>query len=57
MQEYSGDQEQYWEKLQDFVADLKSLPVAINTEDANEQHYEVTSAAVAFSPMICDLSP
>ena len=25
----------------DFVHSLKSLPVAINTSEANEQHYEV----------------
>jgi cyclopropane-fatty-acyl-phospholipid synthase len=27
----------------DFVRELKSLPIAIKQESANEQHYEVTS--------------
>ncbi len=27
-----------------FVQDLKTLPIAINTDDANEQHYEVPTA-------------
>ncbi|KAK9806412.1 hypothetical protein WJX73_003375 [Symbiochloris irregularis] len=40
-QENSGDQEQYWEKANAFVEELRRSPVAINTADANEQHYEV----------------
>ena len=44
-QEYSVDEEQYWLKIQSFVAELKRLPVAINTSDANEQHYEVCDLA------------
>ena len=30
-------------RLNDFVKELKTLPVAINTKDANLQHYEVNS--------------
>jgi len=30
-----------WEEKEAFVEELKSLPIAINTDDANEQHYEV----------------
>ena len=30
------------EKKSDFIHSLKSLPVAINTSEANEQHYEVS---------------
>ena len=30
-------------RLNDFVAELKTMDVAINTRDANEQHYEVTA--------------
>ena len=26
---------------QQFVSELSAMPVAINTDDANEQHYEV----------------
>ena len=32
------------ERVQAFVQELKTLPIAINTPDANEQHYEVPSA-------------
>lgn len=33
--------EEYQQKLQSFVDELKSLPVAVQTAAANEQHYEV----------------
>jgi len=34
--------EQLQRRKQAFVDELKTLPVAINTAAANEQHYEVT---------------
>lgn len=33
--------EEYQQRLQNFVEELKSLPVAVHTAAANEQHYEV----------------
>ena len=32
---------EYYEELQKFVSELKSMPVAVQTDAANEQHYEV----------------
>jgi len=32
------------QRLMDFVEELKASPIAINTADANEQHYEVPAA-------------
>ncbi|MEJ5994486.1 class I SAM-dependent methyltransferase [Pedobacter sp. Du54] len=36
-----GDEELQQQKFMDLVAELKSSPIAINTIDANEQHYEL----------------
>lgn len=41
--------EEYQEKLEAFVEELKGMPIAIETDTANEQHYEVRSTAC--SPM------
>ena len=40
-EEDQGDVEAQQKRLMAFVAHLKASPVAINTADANEQHYEV----------------
>jgi cyclopropane-fatty-acyl-phospholipid synthase len=37
----SADGEEYQQKLQAFVDELKGMPVAVQTLAANEQHYEV----------------
>lgn len=37
----SAKGEEYQTRLQGFVDELKSSPVAIQTDAANEQHYEV----------------
>ena len=37
----SASGEDYQQKLQDFVDELKGMPVAVQTLAANEQHYEV----------------
>lgn len=39
--ETRGTPEEQQRRLMDFVARLRASPVAINTADANEQHYEV----------------
>lgn len=36
--------EQQQASLQGFIDELKGMPIAINTADANEQHYEVNAA-------------
>lgn len=33
--------EEYEDRLASFINELKQMPIAINTRDANEQHYEV----------------
>ncbi len=33
--------EEYQLKLQAFVDELKTMPIAVETDAANEQHYEV----------------
>lgn len=43
-QESQGGEEGYQARLQAFVQDLKSLPVAVQTRAANEQHYEVPTS-------------
>lgn len=40
-----GSLEQQLERKMAFVRELKCLPVAVQTAAANEQHYEVRSAA------------
>ena len=40
-EETRGTPEEQRRRLMDFVARLRASPVAINTADANEQHYEV----------------
>lgn len=40
-EEDQGDVETQQKRLMAFVAHLKASPIAINTADANEQHYEV----------------
>ena len=40
-QENAGTAEAQLAKLQNYIAELKSSPIAVNTQDANEQHYEV----------------
>ena len=44
MQESAFDQEQQVARIQAFVDELKRLPIAIETDAANEQHYEVRSS-------------
>lgn len=39
--EYKGDTEVQQEHLMKLISELKSSPIAINTVEANEQHYEV----------------
>jgi len=36
-----GNEELQQEKFMDLVAELKQSPIAVNTADANEQHYEL----------------
>lgn len=36
-----GDEEAQQEKLNHLIAELKASPIAVNTQDANEQHYEL----------------
>ena len=40
-EEASGGPEQRQRRLQDLVAKLRASPIAVNTADANEQHYEL----------------
>lgn len=42
--ETGGTPEQRQQRLMEFVARLRASPIAINTSDANEQHYEVPTA-------------
>jgi len=42
--EAHATQQQQQRALSDFVAGLREMPVAINTAEANEQHYEVPAA-------------
>ncbi|RYG21639.1 MAG: class I SAM-dependent methyltransferase [Chitinophagaceae bacterium] len=39
--EVLGNEEFQQQKFNDLVAELKSSPIALNTSDANEQHYEL----------------
>eukprot|EP01136_Pigoraptor_vietnamica_P020472 Opistho-1_new@69398 len=39
--EIIGDEELQQQKMMNLIAELKSSPIAINTADANEQHYEL----------------
>ena len=41
LQEQKGGEQAMQERLQRFVEELKTMPVAIQTQAANEQHYEV----------------
>ena len=47
VQEASRDQEQYVARIQAFVEELKGLPIAIQKDRANEQHYEVRAQGLA----------
>lgn len=42
--EHKGNVEQQQEHLASFIEKLKTSPIAVNTADANEQHYEVPTA-------------
>lgn len=42
--EHKGNVEQQQEHLASFIEKLKASPIAVNTADANEQHYEVPTA-------------
>ncbi|MDB4835017.1 cyclopropane-fatty-acyl-phospholipid synthase family protein [Cyclobacteriaceae bacterium] len=42
--EYEGSNEGRKERFMDLIDELKSSPIAVNTIDANEQHYEVPTA-------------
>ena len=44
MDEKQADNFAQQQRLMDFVEELKASPIAINTADANEQHYEVPAA-------------
>jgi cyclopropane-fatty-acyl-phospholipid synthase len=39
-----GDEELQQEKLMDLIAELRSSPIAVNTADANAQHYELPTS-------------
>lgn len=39
-----GNVENETQKLRDFIAEIKTMPIAVNQSDANEQHYEVPSS-------------
>lgn len=41
MQSTPASGEEFYAKLQEFVEELKQMPVAVQTDAANEQHYEV----------------
>lgn len=41
LQGYAGGEEAMQQRLQAFVDELKTMPVAVDTSAANEQHYEV----------------
>ena len=41
MQSTPSSGEEFYRRLQEFVEELKGMPVAIETDTANEQHYEV----------------
>lgn len=47
----SADGEEYQQKLQAFVDELKGMPVAVQTLAANEQHYEVEACVMRLSVM------
>jgi hypothetical protein len=49
LQARSGGAETLQKKKQAFVDELKSLPIAIQTQAANEQHYEVTKVSLPMS--------
>lgn len=36
-----------------FVNDLKTMPIAVNTSEANEQHYEVCVCLVRVCVLVC----
>ena len=38
----TGDVEADTKRVQDFIAEIKTMPIAVNQANANEQHYEVT---------------
>lgn len=42
--EAARDHEQRVARMQDFLAELRAAPIAIHTDDANAQHYEVPAA-------------
>ena len=52
VQEEARDQAAYVDHIQGFVDELKSMPVAIHTDSANEQHYEASAivASNCFAP-------
>ena len=37
-----GNVENETQKLRDFIAEIKTMPIAVNQSDANEQHYEAS---------------
>ena len=39
----NGNMEDQQERLSQFLAEIKAMPIAINQANANEQHYEVPS--------------
>jgi cyclopropane-fatty-acyl-phospholipid synthase len=43
--ENRGGVEAQQKALMDFVRELKSMPIAVKTREANEQHYEVPTGA------------
>lgn len=48
LQSESADSRETWsERQQKFLDELSSSPIAVNTEDANEQHYEVPASFFA----------
>lgn len=42
----SGDVERQQERKMEFVKELKTMPIALATKEANQQHYEVSPRCV-----------
>lgn len=55
LQSEEGGAAEQLRKVQAFVEELKTLPIAVQTAAANEQHYEVlpSGSALCFSLNIC----
>ena len=45
VEETRGSLQERQRRMRDLLARLRASPIAVNTADANEQHYEVPTAA------------